>query len=68
MEFIVNFGRDNDTAAAVAGAILGAYYGADQLPEKQVKQILKVNKELLDTDLEEMARVMTRKYLNERSR
>jgi hypothetical protein len=64
MEFIINFGRDNDTSAAVAGAILGAYYGADHLPEQKVKQILKVNKELLDTDIEEMARRMTAKYIS----
>lgn len=64
MEFIVNYGRDNDTAAAVAGAILGAYWGADKLPKEKVSRILKVNKELLGNDLEEMARVMTAKYLN----
>ena len=32
--FIVNYGRDNDTVAAIAGAILGAYWGADKLPKK----------------------------------
>jgi hypothetical protein len=63
MEFIVNYGRDNDTAAAIAGAILGAYWGADGLPEKMVKEVLTVNKQLLDTDLEEMARRMTTAYL-----
>jgi len=63
MEFIVNFGRDNDTAAAVAGAILGAYWGADKLPKEKVSQLLKVNKELLGNDLEEMARAMTAKYM-----
>ncbi|MDH4298941.1 MAG: ADP-ribosylglycohydrolase family protein, partial [Cyclobacteriaceae bacterium] len=66
MEFIVNYGRDNDTVAAVAGSILGAFLGADQLPEKKVRQILQVNKELLGTDLEEMARTMTAKYLKQR--
>lgn len=63
MEFIVNYGRDNDTVAAVAGSILGAFLGADQLPEKKVRQILQVNKELLGTDLEEMAHVLTAKYI-----
>lgn len=62
MEFIVNYGRDNDTVAAVAGAILGAYHGASRLPQEQVNKILKVNKELLDTDLEALARGMTSKY------
>ncbi len=64
MEFIVNYGRDNDTAAAVAGAILGAYWGVDKLPQEKVSQLLKVNKELLGNDLEEMARAMTAKYMN----
>jgi hypothetical protein len=63
MEFIVNYGRDNDTVAAVAGAILGAYIGADHLPQKKVRQILQVNRELLGTDLEEMAHVLTAKYM-----
>jgi ADP-ribosylglycohydrolase len=63
MEFIVNYGRDNDTAAAVAGAILGAYWGADKLPQEKVGQLLKVNKELLGNDLEELARAMTEKYM-----
>jgi len=68
MEFIVNYGRDNDTVAAVAGAILGAYYGADRLPQTQVNKILQINKELLDTDLEELARDMTTKYLEAQKR
>ena len=33
MEFVINYGRDNDTVAAVTGAILGAYYGYGKLPE-----------------------------------
>jgi ADP-ribosylglycohydrolase len=66
MAFIINYGRDNDTVAAVAGAILGAFLGADQLPPKEVSQILKVNKTLLGADLEKMADDMTAKYLKER--
>ena len=27
MEFVVNYGRDNDTVAAITGAILGAFHG-----------------------------------------
>jgi hypothetical protein len=30
MQFIINYGRDNDTVGAVAGAILGAYWGAQR--------------------------------------
>ena len=67
MEFIVNYGRDNDTVAAVAGAILGAYWGANHLPEKKMKQVLKVNKELLDNDLENLALLMKNKYVEERN-
>jgi hypothetical protein len=33
MQFIVNYGRDNDTVAAVAGMILGAKLGYSGLPE-----------------------------------
>ncbi|MBK5280384.1 MAG: ADP-ribosylglycohydrolase family protein, partial [Bacteroidia bacterium] len=66
MEFIINYGRDNDTVAAVAGAILGAYWGADHLPEKKVKQVLKVNKELLDNDLEKLAFLMKEKFVRKR--
>ncbi len=67
MEFIVNYGRDNDTVAAVAGAILGAYWGANHLSEKKMKQVLKVNKELLDNDLENLALLMKNKYVEERN-
>lgn len=31
LQFITNFGRDNDTAGAMAGAILGAYHGYKNL-------------------------------------
>jgi hypothetical protein len=40
MTFIVNYGRDNDTTAAVAGAILGAMYGATRLPDDWVQPTL----------------------------
>jgi ADP-ribosylglycohydrolase len=66
MQFIINYGRDNDTVAAVAGAILGAYWGADHLPEKKVKQVLIVNKDLLGHDLEDLAIQMKNKYLEEK--
>lgn len=63
MAFVVNFGRDNDTTAAVAGAILGAYWGANQLPEEMVQSVLSVNDTLLDTNLEELATQLTDKIL-----
>lgn len=55
MEFVVNYGRDNDTVAAITGAILGALHGYNKLPSKSVKQVLIVNKEQLGIDLEAMA-------------
>ena len=59
MAFIVNYGRDNDTVAAIAGAILGAYHGADKLPEKPSTQVLQVNKQELGIDLVELADQLT---------
>ncbi|MGD1894741.1 MAG: ADP-ribosylglycohydrolase family protein [Cyclobacteriaceae bacterium] len=63
MVFVVNFGRDNDTTAAVTGAILGAYWGASQLPEEMVTSVLSVNDTLLDTNLEQLANQLTDKIL-----
>ena len=58
MEFIVNYGRDNDTSGAVAGAILGAYLGYDELPPLK-DQVLKTNRDHLGIDLEALARELT---------
>ncbi|TDQ18820.1 ADP-ribosylglycohydrolase [Algoriphagus boseongensis] len=57
--FLVNYGRDNDTTAALVGGILGSWYGFEQLPEKEKWQVLKVNKEILGIDLEEKAKLLT---------
>ena len=59
MEFITNYGRDNDTSGAVAGAILGAFHGFDQLPEALRQQVLETNKYNLSIDLEELAAKIT---------
>jgi ADP-ribosylglycohydrolase len=64
MAFVVNFGRDNDTTAAVTGAILGAYWGASQLPEEMVASVLSVNDTVLDTNLEQLANRLTDKILS----
>jgi hypothetical protein len=61
--FLVNYGRDNDTTAAIAGGILGAYYGFDRLPEQMKNQVLKVNKNELDIDLVELSENMTENLL-----
>jgi ADP-ribosylglycohydrolase len=55
MEFVTNFGRDNDTVGAVTGAILGAYWGAGKLPQDMVSKALKTNKETVGIDLEMLA-------------
>ena len=59
--FLINLGRDNDTTAAVLGGVLGAYWGADHLPAHLVEPVMKVNKELLDNDLEQLANQLTDK-------
>lgn len=59
MEFIVNYGRDNDTVAAIAGMILGAKDGFNALPEELRETVLKTNKEVLGIDLEQLALKIT---------
>ena len=59
MEFVVNYGRDNDTVAAVTGAILGAYWGYNGLPAGLAAQSLEATKEIAGIDLEALAREMT---------
>lgn len=56
MQFIVNYGRDNDTVAAVVGMILGARDGYSGLPEPIREEVLKVSKEMMGIDLEAMAK------------
>ncbi|MGB7394073.1 MAG: ADP-ribosylglycohydrolase family protein, partial [Pricia sp.] len=62
MQFIINYGRDNDTVGAVAGMILGAKDGYLGLPVALRTKILQVNKENMGIDLEELAREMAEKY------
>ena len=54
--FIVNYGRDNDTVAAVAGMIVGAEVGFEGLPEKEREQVLQASREVIGIDLESLAR------------
>ncbi len=58
MQFIINYGRDNDTVAAIAGMILGAREGFDALPEELKTIVLQANKEQLGIDLESLARTL----------
>jgi ADP-ribosylglycohydrolase len=53
--FLTNYGRDNDTTAAIAGAILGAFHGYEKLPKSMRETVLKVNKNHLSIDIEKMA-------------
>ncbi|MEM1121716.1 MAG: ADP-ribosylglycohydrolase family protein [Bacteroidota bacterium] len=59
LEFVVNYGRDNDTVAAITGAILGAMHGYEKLPKQSAEIVLSVNKEQLGIDLELMAQQLT---------
>jgi len=61
IQFIVNYGRDNDTVAAVAGMILGAKDGYAKLPEDIKEEIIRVNRDQLGIDLEELAKEITLK-------
>lgn len=51
IEFVTNYGRDNDTVAAVTGAILGAYWGASRLPAHLTEPVIRTNKNELGIDL-----------------
>jgi hypothetical protein len=62
MEFIVNYGRDNDTVAAIAGMILGAKDGYERLPLETKNRVLKVSKEHMGIDLEQLANELTDIY------
>jgi hypothetical protein len=62
IEFIVNYGRDNDTVASVAGMILGAKDGYDKLPEDIKMTVVKVSKDQMGIDLEQLAKELTKVY------
>ncbi len=54
LAFIVNYGRDNDTTAAIAGAILGGLHGATSLCEDLVGPTMEAHL-ALNLDLAELA-------------
>jgi ADP-ribosylglycohydrolase len=62
MQFLVNYGRDNDTTAAIAGGILGGFVGFKNLSSDK-SRVISVSKEKLDTDLESLARRLTQKII-----
>ncbi len=55
MQFIVNYGRDNDTVAAIAGMILGAKDGYSKLPYDLKEKVLNVSKNQMGIDLKSLA-------------
>jgi hypothetical protein len=57
--FLTNYGRDNDTTAALTGGILGAWYGFSKLPQSEREKVMKVSKEELNLDLESLAQRLT---------
>lgn len=63
LSFLVNYGRDNDTTAALAGGILGAWYGFEKLPQPERERVLKVNQEELGLDLEKIAQKLSHHIL-----
>ncbi|MEP7266233.1 MAG: ADP-ribosylglycohydrolase family protein [Saprospiraceae bacterium] len=63
MEFLVNYGRDNDTTSAIAGGILGALHGYKNLPSDKSK-IIDVNKNQLHINLESLAQELTKKIIS----
>jgi ADP-ribosylglycohydrolase len=64
MVFITNYGRDNDTAGSIAGAILGASVGYEGLPLSMRKKTVEINKKELEIDLKQIARRMTKHYIS----
>ena len=67
LTFVVNWGRDNDTTAALTGAILGAWLGAEKLPPEWVRQSLEKNRGL-GIDLEALADRLTTAILKREPR
>ncbi len=59
MQFITNYGRDNDTVAAVVGMIIGAQIGYSNLPQAERDQVTSVNLDVIGIDLQEMASDLT---------
>jgi hypothetical protein len=63
MQFLINYGRDNDTSAAIAGGILGAFHGFENLPASERQKVIDVSKSELGIDLELLAQQLTKKII-----
>lgn len=63
LEFVINYGRDNDTVGAVTGAILGAFAGFHKIPGDLADQVIRTNRSKLGIDLEHWAHEITNTML-----
>ena len=52
----INFGYDTDTDAAVTGALAGAFYGMDSIPDRWLRAIKK--KETMETYTNDFAQCL----------
>jgi len=59
LTFLTNYGRDNDTTAALAGGILGAWVGYQKLPATDREKVVRVTRDELGIDLEQQAQQLT---------
>ena len=59
LTFLTNYGRDNDTTAALAGGILGAWVGYQKLPATDREKVVRVTRDELGIDLEQQAQLLT---------
>ena len=66
MVFVTNYGRDNDTAGAIVGAILGAQIGFLDMPKNWREKVLEVNKKELNLDFEKLTFNLGEKYFKEK--
>lgn len=64
LEFVINYGRDNDTVGAITGAILGAYHGFNALSLSEKQVVLTTNRDRLGIDLEQVAEQLTEMMIN----
>ncbi|AWV99736.1 ADP-ribosylglycohydrolase family protein [Arcticibacterium luteifluviistationis] len=63
MQFLTNYGRDNDTTAAIAGGILGTFCGFDGLPVSERQKVIDVSNTELSIDLEKLAQNLTKRII-----
>lgn len=63
LTFLINYGRDNDTTASLAGGILGAWVGYNKLPATDRERVIRVTRDELGIDLEQKAQQLTKHLL-----